>query len=193
MPAAPTWLPRLAEIRAALEQLDVPVLGRAEIERLFGLRRRQALRLLSPLATLEAGRTGLVERQALLAWLDSLAAKKSVALEIGRRQKLDRSLKLHLQTLARQAEARRRAVELPEPVDEENWPAGVTLASLSEDGGELRIRYRRAEDLLGRVLALTELAAQDPGRFAARVEKHGGGQESGPETAALQQEAEAEF
>ena len=183
MPAAFTWLPRLAEIRAVLAGMDAPVLGRLEVERLFGLRRRQALRLLSPLATLEAGRTGLVRRETLLEWLDGLAAKKSVALEITRRQKLDRSLDNQLQALARQAEARRRAVAVPESdgVDEDAWPAGVTLTHLSENGGELRIRYEYAEDLLGRVLALTELAAEDPDRFAARVEKHGAGREPEPE------------
>ena len=175
MPAACTWLPRLAAIRAALEGMDVPVLGRAEIEKLFGLRRRQALRLLAPLATLEAGRTGLIQRQALLDWLDSLAGKKSVVLEITRRQKLDRSLDAHLQILAREAESRRRAVVLPEPAnDEKGWPAGVSLPA----PGELRIRYERAEDLVGRILLLTELAAEDPGRFAARVEKHGAGAEN---------------
>ena len=35
--------------------------------------------------------------------------------------------------------------------------------------GELCIRYVGPEDLLGRILALTELAAADPDRFAARL------------------------
>ena len=167
MPPAPAWLSRLPEIRATLERLDTPVLGRAEIEKLFGLRRRQALRLLAPLATLEAGRTALVPRARLLAWLDSLAGKKTVALEQARRCRLDAALDTQLETLAREAKARRRVVDLPEPAaDGESWPSGISLSA----PGELRIRYERAEDLLGRVLALTELAAGDPDRFAARVE-----------------------
>ena len=169
MPPTPAWLARLPQIRAALARLDTPVLGRAEVEKLFGLRRRQALRLLTPLVRLQAGRTGLVERAALLAWLDSLQGKKPVVLEAARRQKLDRSLELQLATLAREAEAHRRPVALPQTgEDGGSWPPGVNLVP-----GELRIRYSGAEDLLGRILALTELAAADPDRFAAQLESLG--------------------
>jgi hypothetical protein len=45
MPAKPEWLLRLPDIRAELEHLDVPVVDRAGIERIFGLRRRRAIEL----------------------------------------------------------------------------------------------------------------------------------------------------
>ena len=46
MPAKPEWLLRLPEIRAELEHLDVPVVDRAGIEHIFGLKRRRAIELL---------------------------------------------------------------------------------------------------------------------------------------------------
>ncbi len=184
MPPAPAWLHRLAEIRAALERMDVPVLGRAEVETLFGLRRRQALRLLAPLATLEAGRTGWVERERLLGWLDGLQGRKSVVLEQARRQRLDEALDRRLGELAR-ARAREKelgrpvALPAPGPGNAGPWPPGVTLAA-AEGGAELRIRFSTAEDLLGRVLLLAEQAAGDPEAFAARLAVGTSGDGGGP-------------
>src|SRR4029077_8723306 len=43
MPAKAPWLLRIPEIAAMLEILDVPVVDRAMVERLFGLRRRRAI------------------------------------------------------------------------------------------------------------------------------------------------------
>ncbi len=173
MPPAPAWLARIPAIRAALEGMDAPVLGRAELEKLFGLRRRQALRLLSPLATLEAGRTGWVERERLLGWLGGLQGKKSVVLEQARRQRLDEALDRRLGELAREKTRDRdlaRPVALPAPAPDGAgpWPPGIRLAA-AEGSAELRIRFTTPEDLLGRVLLLAEQAAGDPEAFAARL------------------------
>ena len=46
MPAKALWLLHIPEIIAMLETFDVPVVDRAIIERLFGLRRRRAIDLL---------------------------------------------------------------------------------------------------------------------------------------------------
>lgn len=173
MPPAPAWLARLPAIRAALVGLDVPVLGRAEVEKLFGLRRRQALRLLAPLAELQAGRTGLVRRDALLAWLDALQGKKAVILEQARRQKLHAALDARLGELAREkAAARPIAIPAPSPEGAGSWPPGVGLTA----PGEIRIHFSTAEDLLGRVLLLAEQAAWDPEGFAAFIAAAGGGE-----------------
>jgi hypothetical protein len=48
MPAKPEWLLRLPEIRAELEHLEVPVVDRSGVERIFGLKRRRAIELLTP-------------------------------------------------------------------------------------------------------------------------------------------------
>jgi hypothetical protein len=44
MPAKPLWLLHILEVASQLETFDVPVLDRSIIERVFGLRRRQAIR-----------------------------------------------------------------------------------------------------------------------------------------------------
>ena len=45
MPVPPTWIPRLAEILAAVESLPSRDLDREQIMRLFGIKRRAALLL----------------------------------------------------------------------------------------------------------------------------------------------------
>ena len=60
MPAKPEWLLRLPEIRAELEHLEVSVVDRAMIERIFGLKRRRAIELLHQFGGYQAGRTFLV-------------------------------------------------------------------------------------------------------------------------------------
>jgi hypothetical protein len=52
MPAKPAWLLKIPEIIRMLEAFDVPVVDRAIIERLFGLRRRQAIELLHRFAAI---------------------------------------------------------------------------------------------------------------------------------------------
>ena len=49
MPVPPTWIPRLAEILAAVESLPSRDLDREQIMRLFGVKRRAALLLMKQL------------------------------------------------------------------------------------------------------------------------------------------------
>ena len=46
MPAKAMWLLQIPEILSQLETFDVPVVDRAIVERLFGLRRRRAIELM---------------------------------------------------------------------------------------------------------------------------------------------------
>src|ERR1035441_3888487 len=73
MPAKAAWSLKIPNIVAALETFDVPVVDRAIIEHLFGLRRRQAIELLHRLGGYQAGRTFLVDRHVLMANLRRLA------------------------------------------------------------------------------------------------------------------------
>ena len=57
MPAKPAWLLKIPEIVTMLESFGVPVVDRAIIERLFGLRRRQAIELLHRLGGYQTGKT----------------------------------------------------------------------------------------------------------------------------------------
>jgi hypothetical protein len=67
MPARPEWLLRLPEIRAELEHLEVSVVDRAMIERLFCLKRRRAIELMHQFGGYQTGRSFLVERRSILA------------------------------------------------------------------------------------------------------------------------------
>ena len=88
MPAKPEWLLRLPEIRAELEHLDVPVLDRCGIERIFGLKRRRAIELLHQFGGYQTGRTFLVERTGLLQALEALQSQDGYVAERRRRERL---------------------------------------------------------------------------------------------------------
>ena len=75
MPTKSEWLLRLPEIRAELEDLEVPVVDRAGIERIFGLKRRRAIGLMHQFGGYQTGRTFLVERQGLLRILEALQSQ----------------------------------------------------------------------------------------------------------------------
>jgi hypothetical protein len=73
MPAKAPWLLQIPEIVAQLEVFDVPVVDRAIVERVFGLRRRRAIELLHRFGGYQAGRTFLIERRVLIDQLRRLA------------------------------------------------------------------------------------------------------------------------
>ena len=88
MPAKPEWLLRLPEIRAELEHLGVPVVDRAGIERIFGLRRRRAIELMHQFGGYQAGRTFLLDRTRLLEALQSQESREDYSFEKRRRERL---------------------------------------------------------------------------------------------------------
>jgi hypothetical protein len=89
MPAKAAWLLKIPEIIQMLEAFDVPVVDRAIIERLFGLRRRQAIELLHRPGGYQAGKTFLVDRHVLIENLRRLAAGEEFDREIRRKERLD--------------------------------------------------------------------------------------------------------
>ena len=171
MPAAPAWHGRIPAIRATLDQLDTPLLDRAAIETLFGLGRRQAIRLLATLGGHQAGKTFLVTREALVQYLDALATRRPIISEIARRSRVrDALLMIEAEAQAsvpsaRQEKALAMPVAAPPQSGRESWPEGVSL----DRPGELRIRFQSAEELLGRIFALTEDAATDFESFMGRI------------------------
>ena len=59
MPAPSQWLPLLPEIIGELKVLTAPVVDRALVEKLFALKRRQAIGLCHRFGGFQAGRTFL--------------------------------------------------------------------------------------------------------------------------------------
>jgi hypothetical protein len=158
MPAKPRWHAHLARIRTEVTALSSPLIDRPAIEKLFGLRRRQANYLMADLAGYRIGPSSVVAREGLLAKLDQLGAERATGGEQLRRARLVESLD---QIRSR---ARPRPIEAPPA-----RPAGAALpegARISAPG-QLTLAFSSPEQLLGLVLGLAQSAAGDFAAFAA--------------------------
>lgn len=149
LPAQPAWLLRLPEIREAVARLSAPVLDRAAVEELFGIRRRRAIELMHRFGGYQAGRTFLVDRLALLRQLDALLDGDDFRVERARRRRLAEDLQS-------------RAIPIPRPRSGPDLPGGVRLRP-----GELRIEFRGTEELLQRLFELALAIRNDYDRFDA--------------------------
>jgi hypothetical protein len=165
MPAKPPWHAHAREIRRDLEKLPIPVLDRASVEKLFGIERRTAQRLLKTLDGHVSTQVAVVTREAVIAMLDRLLSGKPAQAEAARKERLADALA----ELAREAVPKTTAiatVAVPEAAGA--WPAGVGIS----DSGVFQICFNSPEELLGRILAVTELAAGDYAGFAERLAAH---------------------
>ena len=83
MPAQPSWHVRVPEILAALSVPESPpFLDRPAFERLFQVRRRQAIRLLTLCDGYQVGRAFLAGRESVISFLESV--KQSGAAHVSR-------------------------------------------------------------------------------------------------------------
>ena len=108
MPAKAEWLLRLPEILAALRLLDIPVVDRAAIERLFGFRRRRAIQFMHQLDGYQAGHSFLVDRLRLIAHLEVLQNGDGYHRESRRRRNLEETV----ERARRQAAATRVKIQV---------------------------------------------------------------------------------
>ena len=160
MPAKPEWLLRLPEIRAELEHLDVPVVDRAGIEHIFGLRRRRAIELMHQFGGYQAGRTFLVDRARLLEVLQSLESQEDYALEKRRRERLEDSVDASREHLiAMRVRIPVRAVAAKASLD--RLAPGVLLLP-----GVLTIEFQHPVELLERLYWLAQAIGHDFEQFA---------------------------
>src|ERR1017187_6941753 len=145
MPAKPAWLLKIPEIVTMLESFGVPVVDRAIIERLFGLRRRQAIELLHRLGGYQAGRTFLVDRHVLMANLRRLAEGEEFERESRRKERLDGAIDRlrRYQTVAR--------VKIPVPSDVFDRKLADLSTGVALVPGQLHIAFSGAEDLLAKL------------------------------------------
>ena len=164
MPAKALWLLHIPEIIAMLETFDVPVVDRAVIERLFGLRRRRAIELLHRFGGYQAGRTFLVDRHLLIEHLRRLADGEEFQRESQRKERLGHTVD---QLRRHQAAARVRISVEPDVFGRKltDLPPGVAL-----EAGHLHIAFSGTEDLLGKLFELSQAASNDFDRFRATAE-----------------------
>jgi hypothetical protein len=161
MPAKALWLLHIPEIVSQLETFDVSVVDRSIIERLFGLRRRQAIELLHRFGGYQAGRTFLVDRRLLIEHLRRLADGEEFQRETRRQERLDQAVD---QLRRQQTAARVRIPVSPDVFGRKlaDLPPGVAL-----EAGHLHIAFSGTEDLLSKLFELSQAASNDFDRFRA--------------------------
>src|SRR5450759_2997761 len=153
MSAKPEWLLRLPEIRAELEHLAVPIVDRAGIERIFGLKRRRAIELMHEFGGYQTGRTFLLEA------LQSLESREDYSVEKRRRERLGdvvEASREHLMSMRVRIPVRAAAAR---PSLDRLAP-GVLLLP-----GVLTIEFQHPVELLEKLFGLAQAISHDFERF----------------------------
>jgi hypothetical protein len=164
MPAKPRWLLQIPSIIAALSDMTSPVVDRAVFEALFGLRRRQAIALLSKFGGYRSANTLLVDRLALIEQLQVIQSHPDTELEIRRKERIAEQI-VRLQ--CHRAAAR---VRIPVAADVHSrrlrdLPQGIRI-----EPGRLTIEFADTEQLLSNLYELSQAAANDFELFRAETE-----------------------
>ena len=174
MPAKAEWLLRLPEILAALRALDIPVVDRAAIERLFGFRRRRAIQFMHELDGYQSGHSFWVDRLRLIAQLEVLQNGDGYRRESRRRRNLEETV----ERARRQAAATRVKIQVKPGA----WnsrihtlPAGIRL-----EPGSLSVEFGDPQELLQKLFALSQAMANDFECFERMVTVEGGGAATSP-------------
>lgn len=171
MPAKPRWLIRIPEIVERLNALTCPVIDRQAVEDLFGVRRRQAIHLLNRFGGFQLGRTYAVDRSYLIRQLERMRQDPDWWREAARRRRFARTLsELHSASRAMQITLPPEAA-MP-PHEPSGFPPGVYV-----ECGELRVPFNSALELLGKLYAVAQAAAEDLDAFQTALDRaaHGGG------------------
>jgi hypothetical protein len=163
MPTKPRWHPKLARIRRELIALvDQPDVDRATIERMFGIRARQANNIMRSFDGRKTGHRDHIDRLQLIERLDELAAPKGVA-SAATKQK--RTVIASYNALLRR-ERPRRIAPPPPPPEPTLLPSGVAITA----PGEMAIKFSTPEELLSAIMAMAESANKDFAGFEMSLE-----------------------
>jgi hypothetical protein len=157
--AKPSWWLHIQEIRSMLADVRLPVIDRAAVEQLFGLRRRQAIELMNRFGGYQAGRTLLIGRDQLIAQLDAIAAGDDFQQETARRERLAATV----ESVRRTRESESVRIPISPAIFATRMAtlgAGVQLRP-----GKLEIEFAGPEDLLRKLFALAQAVANDYAGF----------------------------
>jgi hypothetical protein len=167
MPAPSQWLLELPGIIRTLEVLETPVIDRSLVEKLFGLKRRQAIDLCHRFGGFQAGRTFLVDRLHLIGELERIHRDPDFEVETHRRERLS--------VTVNEARRLRAGAEVRLPVARDaldcrmrDLPDGIRL-----EAGCLTVCFNRPEELLAKLFELAKAAHNDYEAFCAASEKTG--------------------
>ena len=164
MPAKAPWLLHLPEIVAQLEVFEVPVIDRAIVESVFGLRRRRAVELLHCFGGYQAGRTFLVDRHVFIGHLRRLLEGEEFRTESKRKERLAGIVD---QLRKSQPAAQ---VKIPAQRDTLNRNVANLSAGITLEPDHLHIQFSGTEDLLAKLYELSQAASNDFDRFQAATQ-----------------------
>ena len=170
------WLARLPNIRRAVWNSQRSHYGRRDLELLFAVSPRAAVRLLELIATERLGAAHLVARERLSGFLEAVSEAKDVA-------GLVAQIRHRRENLSR-AKSRFMWFRDDSEVSLGSLPAGVSL-----DPGRLEVRFRTVEELVAHLGAIAAAMQDDPAAFEQRCEPRRA--EESPDAAFLRR-AEAE-
>lgn len=176
MPAQPVWHLRVPQILEKLQAADAPpFLDRPLVETLFGVKRRQAIRILGQCGGHQVGRAYLVPRRDLLLFLQDVELsgaverlrqrKHRVQMAVG--EMTDYAAEAQNLLLARRVQVRTNPGVL------RRRPADLPGAIERVAPGVVQIRYYGALDLLSQVTELAAAAANDFLAFQKFFEEEG--------------------
>jgi hypothetical protein len=168
LPEKPLWVHRLPEVLKALERLPVPWVDRATVEDLLHVRRRQAQKILAPLATQRCGCSTVVERSVLVRHLERLASGETAYYEQKRRERvwaeLEQERRRWLETPPAFVHPKPEMLQAVYKEDFEGLPAGVDLGP-----GRIEITFEHPTEALEKLLALAMAIGQNQSAFEDRV------------------------
>ena len=165
MPRKPQWFQQLPQIVEELSALNLPVIDRAILERLFGLSRRGTINLMARFGGYQLGKTYLIDRQELIRLLTEIQESEDYRFEQRRRQKLVAVL----EKIRKHAAAAKLSIPIHSDVYSRrlaDLPEGVSLAP-----GQLTIIFDSAEDVLGKLFELAQAISNDFEQFRKAVEQ----------------------
>lgn len=155
MPRKGEWLEQLPAVLDELRSFPAPVIDRATVEQLFGVRRREAIRLMHRFGGFQAGKTFVITRQDLIRWTEEVLAADDCRLELKRRQRLIDLLAATRKELS----ARRVSIRTTRP--EEDLSVTRLPAYIRLTPGRLQIEFESSEQLLARLFELAQTVAND--------------------------------
>jgi hypothetical protein len=159
----PFWLSRVSEILDTARNSQIPFLDRGAVERLFEVRKRQAIRLMHRIGGYHVGKAFVVGQPAAVEWLKKVSASPDAYWAEAARERLEISIEEARALRGRQRkfmvglDARERRLE--------GLPATIQLKP-----GELKIEFAGAEDLFRQLYELGQAIGNDYERFRALAE-----------------------
>lgn len=167
MARAPSWFDHVDEAVVALREFPAPTLERPDIERMFRLSRRDAIRFLHRFGAVERRDRLTITPHKLLGRLEDVQSSAEFLAERRRRSELrDRRIEIQKQAVA-------RSILLPSPAETGGHTAGLLPDSVRLYRNRLVVDFPESshEELLARLLDVARTARDDPEGFRLAVEE----------------------